>query len=66
MTVSRGLVTGVEMDHLPATMESGFPMYEEECEEPFDQEPAMLVMREPIFPAHACTCRAGSEVCSVR
>ena len=27
------------MDHLPATMESGFPMYEEECEEPFDQEP---------------------------
>ena len=23
----------------------------------------MLVMREPIFPAHACTCRAGSEVC---
>ena len=54
------------MDHLPATMESGFPMYEEECEEPFDQEPAMLVMREPIFPVRTRVLAGLGQRCAFR
>lgn len=53
------------MDHLPATMESGFPMYEE-CEEPFDQEPAMLVMREPIFPVRTRALAGLGQRCAFR